>query len=57
MSKPSLNAMLLLSGFFISVGLITIMVLQSVVSGDSITPKQSPIIPQSTPLQWDPSLV
>ncbi len=49
MSRQSLNAMLLLSGFITSVGLITIWVIPSVVSGDSTTPKQEHIIPPSTP--------
>ena len=53
MSRQSLNAMLLLSGFIIGVGLITILVIPSVVSGDSTTPRQEPIIPPSTPKPLD----
>ena len=49
MSKQSLNAMLLLSGFIISVGLITIWVIPSVVSGGSTTPRNEHFIPLSTP--------
>jgi len=57
MSKESLNAMLLLSGFITSVGLITILVMQFAVSGDSTTPRQTPTMPLSTPQPLDPSLI
>ena len=49
MSRQSLNAMLLLSGFIISVGLITILVIPFVVSGGSTTPRKNNTLPLPTP--------
>jgi hypothetical protein len=44
-----LNVMLFQSGFIIIVGLITIMVMPFVVSGDSTTQRQSATMPLLTP--------
>jgi len=46
MNRYNLNVMLLLSGFYVIVGLTTIMVLRHVLSGDSIILRQEPITPQ-----------
>ena len=45
--KGSLNAMLLQFGFIITVGLLTMAVVPLVLSGDSTTPKEKSITPQS----------
>ncbi len=49
MSRLTLNAMLLQFGFIMTVGLITILVIPFVVSGDSTTPRQERITLPSTP--------
>ena len=46
MNRYNLNVMLLLSGFYVIVGLSIIMVLRHVLSGDSIILKQSVSMPQ-----------
>jgi len=47
MSQESTIAFLLVSGCIVIVGLCTMVVLQLIPSGDSITPKQNNSMPQS----------
>ena len=48
MQRYNLRVMLFLSGLFISTGLFTMVILNLIVSGDSIIKRQEPITPQLT---------
>jgi len=48
MQRYNLNVMLFLFGLFISTGLFTMVILNLIVSGDSIIQRQEPITPQLT---------
>ena len=53
MRSESLRAMLFLSGFILTVGLTTIMVMNVVVSGDSTTRRLNNSTHQRIALQWE----
>ena len=48
--RYNLNVMLYQFGLFISMGLLTMVTVNLFVSGDSMTPKQTPTMPPSPPV-------
>tara|TARA_S200002703_G_scaffold32156_7_gene28081 strand:+ start:73 stop:264 length:192 start_codon:yes stop_codon:yes gene_type:complete len=54
MNRFNLSVMLLQSGLYAVIGLITILVMNLAVFGDSMTPKNVPTLHQSTPKELGP---